>query len=199
MRIVSKFRDYYDSAGAFTYAPEPVYIRERSTTRLKAVERSMLFAPRLCNFVLIGFCGKVYPAIKVSDCSVVFYSFESCVETATKFMSCRSNESRRAIRVFFDRWKNDTSPEWSKQLFENSPVFAVSPYSWQYYAVELNPILRPLEFFRVFGAYAAYQEIEMYLSNQAIPQKKMPEISDEMKALAHGFDKYSFRAEKKRR
>ena len=64
---------------------------------------------------------------------------------------------------------------------------------------QLNPILRPLEFFRVFGAYAAYQEIEMYLSNQAIPQKKMPEISDEMKALAHGFDKYSFRAEKKRR
>jgi hypothetical protein len=50
-----------------------------------------------------------------------------------------------------------------------------------------------LEFYRVFDPYQAYQEVAMWLSNQAVPIKPIPEMSDEIKAESKGFNKFSFR------
>jgi hypothetical protein len=47
--------------------------------------------------------------------------------------------------------------------------------------------------------YQAFQEIAMWLSNQAVPQKPMPVIDDEMKVATHGFDQHSFRKPKSKR
>lgn len=60
-------------------------------------------------------------------------------------------------------------------------------------SIKFNAPLKGFEFFRVFEAYAAYQELMMYLGSQAEPRKPIPPISDETMAEIKGFDKWSFR------
>lgn len=43
--------------------------------------------------------------------------------------------------------------------------------------------------------YTAYQELQMWMSNQAIPHKPIPKVSDKDMVTAKGFDKWSFRKE----
>lgn len=61
------------------------------------------------------------------------------------------------------------------------------------YRIEFNPNLSAYEFAKVVDPYTAFMKLEMWFCNRAEPRKKMPEISDELKAQSKGFDKYSFR------
>lgn len=65
------------------------------------------------------------------------------------------------------------------------------------YRIHYNACLKDYEFYRVFDTIAAYQEIAMWLGNQAEPRKPIPDISDEVMAEIKGFDKFSFRKDKK--
>ncbi len=76
------------------------------------------------------------------------------------------------------------------------PIFvAYSPGRWirQDHTIVYNPLLKPFGFVRLFDPYVAFQEIAMFMANQAIPQDPMPVIPDDMKILTHGFNKWSFR------
>lgn len=59
--------------------------------------------------------------------------------------------------------------------------------------IEYNALLGPHEYYRVFDPYQAYQEINMFMSNLAVPEKQMPIIPDDMKIHSHGFNQWSFR------
>lgn len=63
--------------------------------------------------------------------------------------------------------------------------------------VVLNGHLKQFEFYKVFDAYQAFQEISMYLGSMAVPLKEVPHIDDRTMAEAKGFDKFSFRKDKK--
>ncbi len=67
-------------------------------------------------------------------------------------------------------------------------------------SITVNPILKDRAFIKVVNPYLAFQEISMYIGSNLAKQKD-PEVkfSDELKAEIHGFDKMSFRKEKKRR
>lgn len=56
-----------------------------------------------------------------------------------------------------------------------------------------NGSLRQLQFYRIFDPFQAFQEINMWLNNQAIPIKDIPKLDDEIMAEIKGFNKYSFR------
>jgi hypothetical protein len=77
-------------------------------------------------------------------------------------------------------------------LHEKAPVIAV--YSdW----VEINPNLRKMGFQAVMDPYTAYQELSMFLGNNMAQQlDPIPKTTDELKAHAHGYDKWSFRTHK---
>ncbi len=62
-------------------------------------------------------------------------------------------------------------------------------------SITYNALLRPLNFAKVKDPYTAFQEIAMWVSNLAAPQKDMPIISNKMKIATHGFDEWSFRRE----
>lgn len=71
MLIVSKFRDYYDTASAHGIDKECVFNREKKETELKtttlpytAEKYTKHFTIYMEPFVL-GFCGKIYPGIKI--------------------------------------------------------------------------------------------------------------------------------------
>lgn len=91
-----------------------------------------------------------------------------------------------------------------KDYFGNSPIF-VADYNLRtvkneagkevivYGDIFYNSPLKQLEFFRIFDPYQAFQEINMWLSNQATPMKPIPEMTDQIKIESKGFDKFSFR------
>ena len=72
MKIISKFKDYYDNAHGW-YSPEPTYIRENkefyypkldNNIKKKLAISGLFDAMPVCdigNRYLIAFCGKVYP------------------------------------------------------------------------------------------------------------------------------------------
>lgn len=64
------------------------------------------------------------------------------------------------------------------------------------FKVILNGCLKDLEFYRLFDSYQAFQEISMWLGNQAEPRKPLPKLDDLTMLEIKGFDKYSFRKQK---
>lgn len=97
MKIISKFKDYYDSAIGQGIDPNLIYLREKKEIKVKnnpddpAVgeissswfHRSTLIDSSYYSFhaYLLGFCGKIYPMIYVKkvgeDKGECFYKFET--------------------------------------------------------------------------------------------------------------------------
>ena len=62
------------------------------------------------------------------------------------------------------------------------------------FKLTINPNLKDLEFFKVYNAFTAYQEINMFVSGiLSKPEKEMPVISDKLKAQSKEFNEWSFR------
>jgi len=85
--------------------------------------------------------------------------------------------------------------EWVSSLFKHSsPIFlAETDLRKNTGKITYNAELKPFEFYRVFDSHSAYQEVAMWLSNQAVPIKPIPKISDKIMIEIKGFDKFSFR------
>ena len=75
MRIVSKFKDYYDGVQAMGYDPELVYVRESREMEGDFFDSFLLHDNHVFDFPdpkritfwfsIIGFCGALYPVIKI--------------------------------------------------------------------------------------------------------------------------------------
>ena len=60
--------------------------------------------------------------------------------------------------------------------------------------ITYNAMLRPHEFMRVFDPYTAFQEVQMYMANMAMPDRPIPQLSNDDLAHSKGHGgKYSFR------
>lgn len=57
----------------------------------------------------------------------------------------------------------------------------------------LNPKLADVQFFRALSPEQAYQELDMFFGNLAMPERNMVEIEDRYRIPQHGFDSTSFR------
>lgn len=80
----------------------------------------------------------------------------------------------------------------------NCPLFlSICPETKRYhqgpFQIVANACLKDVEFYRVFDSYAAFQELSMWLGNQAEPRKPIPKLDDVTMAEIKGFDKWSFR------
>lgn len=126
-----------------------------------------------------------------------------------------SYDRRNAFESFFQKNKEyEKSMEIkSAPLFENMrPIFVAVyepeysiPRSGQYRRqissgkVTYNCPLKQFEFYRIMPPFQAFQEISMWLSNQAVPFKPIPEMTNQIKIEARGFDKFSFRKDPKKK
>ena len=66
--------------------------------------------------------------------------------------------------------------------------------------MHVYPVLKDLEFYKLFDPYTCFQTIEYYLTNELvkpdeISQEIQDTITDELKAQAHGYNRFSFRKE----
>jgi len=173
-------------------------------------------------YEVILFCGKPYPLIKVkayihnlpekqNSINIVAYKIEDIDRVAEKHASSKirdgyfdkkskSRFSHNTLSSFFEVEKKNKSyyDYVEKGGITSCPIFLFSNKYMNLIGIAHNPCLKDIEFFRVMDSYAAFQEIQMYLANVAIPQKEMPIVSDDLNAESHGFDKYSFRKDKQK-
>lgn len=178
------------------------------TSNLKSVYRIEHFVREFgtTNIGFVLFCNKVYPYIefKVTERTGKFsYVNEEVV--------CYNMKSVEKLMEKYDDGSSGVSTMMTKakELFSNSgkelkglielhfeykcPVFLVV-YNGFRDSVIINPSLKKAEFFKVFEAYSAYQELSMFIGGVLTTSApKTVEISNEMKAAKHGFDKYSFK------
>lgn len=227
MRIIADNRDYYDCIQTYGQDQSLVYFRKPKEVHLKrgqwpwarssrgqwtfAVIDAWWFWDYEITQYIIGFCGKIYPMLKLFNCSdksrkcfnmdevdaFVEENLKSGEKKAYRgqapWWSCRSVRRSQFVR-FFDDCKRQQDSYSNYFLEKLCPIFVARYSRWQESMITYNALLRPYDFVKVFDPYAAFQEIAMFLGNMAMPEKVMPIISDELKLRSKGFSDQSFRS-----
>ena len=217
MLIVSKFHDYYDSAVAYGVDKSVVYKRETRQT-----EDSKRWSPenklhgkkrvwQVEEFV-VGFCGKIYPAIKLVEDSPSVIVETKCfydLDSLNKFLedegvnvtankSWRSNwgrYSRYYISNASDRKKWFDINHHADKKFDAVFMKKKCPmFIYNHKGMIYNPRLKDVNFQKIMDSYTAFQEIYMYISGVlGTNENDMVNISDRDMLKKKGFDKWSFK------
>jgi hypothetical protein len=226
MRIKSTFHDYYDSVQSMGQDHSLLYLRMPKEVELK--ESPFPFIKHLRHWggidivaarYVIGFCGKIYPVLEMQHPSKSEIENVFCFNVAQVDKYLEANFKPDSVKRYRagKRWYD---PYWtytrrgSVESFFAECLATQEKYS-QLFTVNCCPVwiykfrhgtsimtyngrLRDVEFYRMFDTYSAYQEISMYLGNLAAPEKPLPKIDDKTMAEIKGFDKFSFRKDKKK-
>lgn len=213
IRIISKFKDYYDSVQSYGQ-DDLVYVREPSEIEVedpKGIWYCGYLGDITSRLGCVGFCGNLYPYVTLYKDYVDPHTFYS-VEEVTKFVvPLLKKKDVETYHNKYSRWSNYLSEGRVKRFFEEknweiyhkqldiAPIFVIE-YKRNYNdptTLALNPPLKNLQFYKLFDSYTAFQELFMYISNTAQPEKGIPKVSDSDMIVAKGFDKHSFRKQKK--
>lgn len=212
MRIISKFHDYYDSL--MSHGDSIVYVREKLEIPIKQVKSNEI---RSFNSSLgyhepinhIFFCGKHYkcvridipdktqPIVNVNPISYVkitkcFYSLEHLEKVKTLLDNYKFYEKffiedkpRRLSKYF----KRESVKIPDLNIYYQSPIVMLERDR----NITINSSLKEFEFFKVKNVSQAFQEIEMYISNNLVnDETNMAQVAPEHRKGAR-FDKWSFR------
>lgn len=207
MKIISKFKDYYDTASSYGIDKEVLYVRTPHKTKLTNKQNGF---GRLNSYIngyevekrLIGFCGEIYPLLILYPTDgykrvpgadpVLCYTKEEFLEhyTIKKTRNYYFYGVEQPIDVFY--YQDYSS---YKELFQSlkAPIFMTTVEGRETY-IETNIPLKPLQFYRLKDAPTAFQEIFQFVSGVLTgSDKPMVKISDKDKIAKRGFDKWSFR------
>jgi hypothetical protein len=108
--------------------------------------------------------------------------------SAAKYTSAYLSNRKTFEQVFKD--------EKFKKLVDHAhdaPIAVLLESKYDKTRVIRNPVLDTLQFVRVFQGVLAFQELERWMNNIAVPIKPIPDIDDKYMAASKGYDKFSFR------
>ena len=219
MRIISEQKDYYDCVQATGQDQSLVYVRKPEEVLSKSrkwdfplFESGYWFTPSVDTTEhIIGFCGKIYPMLELvrDQLSTKCFTIEQVDKFLKQVLKPKQfkiyqgissgrrfywGPTRRTKYVqFFEECRKEQNSHLEKFNEKRCPVF-VAVYAKSKVVITYNGLLKPYEFVRIFDPYTAFQEIAMFMSNMAMPEKVMPTIPDEMKIFSRGFTDQSFRA-----
>ena len=159
---------------------------------------------------IVGFCGKLYVGWKLyNEGKELPIGGRELITTITY-----DNENIKEL-VELHSWDGNFEDNLNYVLTYdpieffrgfNSPVFIHdSDYGrkdfdrrWPHYNPKffINPLLKEYQFYKIFDAVQAFQEIQMFLSGVlGNKEKDIVEVQDKYKITQHGFNKWSFRKE----
>jgi hypothetical protein len=224
MRIISRFQDYYDRSLAHGADQTRVFLRDTTEyteqhknsevpvhlTQLTNLLKGDMSSGRASLFpFLVAFAGKLYPGVRchltgsaadnppTQSTAEIVYDFGSLqrfctahqVDLDKKGLFDRRSQAQR-FKAFFDLAGSDRC---GAMLAEHGISIAVV-IKGRPGCVLVNPQLKTFEFFRVFDAWQAYQELDMYIGALAAPDTKPPvQVADADRIQQHGFNRQSFR------
>lgn len=243
MRIISKFKDYYDSCMAYGQDNNLVYLRKGEELEVSPdckFRTEIHNASRLHEDVvymhrgLIGFCGKFYAYIRVYSYGDKFpsirktsyyYDYESLLKDYPNFGDTKgkgflTKEIVPRLERDIKLWLNDKSwvsyswgsrkqtPDtfnWKtleKMFYDHkTPIFSLRDDrdSQTGYSITTNICLSERNFYKAMDAFTTFQELSMFLGNDLCSTQtpEMPVGDDVTIARSKGYDKYSFRKDKK--
>jgi hypothetical protein len=213
MRIISKFRDFYDGVMKTGMDREVVYVRETVEVPLKesfGIDFSTKYEGSYYKIetFYFGYCGEIRRVMVVStwypDCEKtrdVFFQYE-------EFKEFMLNNNIGSKYDFGERrwWPSkyqkfmDLDTSKMKELFHThqTPLFFLnhvhSYRSPDKTILTMGPSLQGINFQKIKDAYTTYQDIFQFVAGTLNkPESKMVKISDKDKIAKHGFDKWSFR------
>lgn len=224
MRIISPFKDYYDGVQKSIQVDLTIsYVRNLITQKLdkwifpsfgKNKNSSISYSDRLASVSVVGFCGKIYPLLECTTVqrnilnsedlpTINIYSKQEADKFFSKYTKNyeRSNSiygvNKNIVNSFFDECKVNQNKYRDMFLDLRVPIF-IARWS-KSKNITLNAKLEDIDFMKLFDSFSAFQEIFMFMSNMAYPDKYIPPIDNDMKIATHGFDiKKSFRKEAKK-
>jgi hypothetical protein len=217
--IISKYHDYYDTAIGFGIDKTCVYKRAETTHKSPIFLHTREERKKNNRFVIseriLGFCGKIFPIIRVrreqnGGIGIInfFYSAEEFIKFLVKHGLFKDKKHKYAgsgnilceagIRNVFDlsQYKN------LENLFRkySVPTFYIKKKSGYGHSREeliTNFQLKKINFQRIVDPYTAFQEIYMFISGVlGNTEKDTSDIDDKVKAQQKGFNKLSFRSQK---
>jgi hypothetical protein len=214
MRIISKFRDYYDGVMKTGMDREVVYVREREEIDLGREFEIGFSTNRSGSYhkvetLFLGYCGEIYRVYVIefsghpisASWKFVTYDYEEFKEVMMKwgFGSKYEFSEGRWWAGNYQKFR-DYDTNRFKDLFHKfqTPLFLITNvHSYRApdkTALTLGPSLKDLDFQRIKDAYTTYQDIFQFVAGTLNkPENKMVKISDKDKIAKHGFDKWSFR------
>lgn len=224
MKIFSKFHDYYDVAMRYGVDEDTSYVRntielqsnselyKRILNHVKSkIDIGCLTYSKFSYFCIL-FCGSMYFATKkyslVSQNERCFYDYDSMAsyykhdEDVIHFLET-GNSNRRykhwfrteTLKDVFNKFPLLKDPETIDIQQSTSPIITVNYSNIRNIEIHIDPMLKPLEFYRVVDPFTAYQELFMFVSGvMGGTSPKMIQIQDKVRFEKHGFDsKISFR------
>jgi len=173
------------------------------------IKKELRIVYRSISPFIIGFCGKLYVGWKLySEGKMLPYGDKELITTITY-----DNENvKKLVEQFswdgnFEDNLNYVLTYNAIDLFRkfNTPVFIydsdynrknIDKYWRNNPKFFINPLLKEYEFYKVFDAVQAFQEIQMFLAGVlGNKEKEIIEVADKYKIEQHGFNKWSFRKE----
>ncbi|MEN6367628.1 MAG: hypothetical protein ABFC88_12510 [Thermoguttaceae bacterium] len=227
MRIISKFRDFYDSIQRQGQDRSLIYLREPK--EVESNDSPFPFTDVLRTWgtdivervMIVGFCGRIMPVLRIGcprdeKVKPIFaYKVEEIdafVKRHFKSLSVERYYAAKSRGYWSERWRYTPHRKFVEffqaakahagayaQWFQDqrSPIFLGQRRQGKY-IVTYNARLEDVEFYRQVDPYTAFQEIQMFLGAMASPEKPIPKIDDKTMAEAKGFDKFSFRKPKQK-
>lgn len=193
MRIISKFKDYYDSASAYGVDVEKIYVRDTKTSTIPVIGDWWNSSLRMEKYDIIGFCGEIYPIYNAANQYDDPTTRKERILYGDDAMKFKSNLNWQTIskkEPFFieDEYYKDDYDYWDtcrqyEKLVKNEilksiftqhsvPVFHIKSNaatkkdnkgSTWEIQITLNPNLKDLCFFKVKDSVQAFSEIHQFL------------------------------------
>jgi hypothetical protein len=218
MILYADFHDYCDKAIGFGIDEKVHY--NRYTKEIDILLQTKNDRPSHHNAGLIGFCGNIFPYIKLHKLDKRFcysygedrpkvveicfaFSFETYKEKEADWHNFSNDFGYRdrirdtKLKQFFIDWATQSDSVFREQKI---PIWVMRFNSGNEKNGIANPKLKDYQFERIKDATTAFQEISIYLANILVEQKPIAVVEDKYRIQQHGFDlKESFRNTKRRK
>jgi hypothetical protein len=166
------------------------------------------------GYFILGFCGKLYVGWKLyKEVKKQGYPNFNLITTITYDFDeikkiIKSKNRHGNMEDLVNYIKTYDAMQFFRDL--NAPAFVYdADYHrnsiYEYTGIKstagtrfaVNPILKDYEFYKVFDAFQAFQEVQMFMGGVlGRGEKPITEVADKYKITQHGFDKFSFRKDK---
>jgi len=201
MRIVSKFRDYYDSMQKYADYDMTPYYRNMIVKIDNSIDTGIKNPSKCINQFSVGVCGRIYNAFsfsfydyKLKESFINFYYTKEVVENR---FGKNTHNLKQLISV-----KEDDSIfiKYSTPIFivtkDYKNNFTIAAHTFnkiKTYNLVKYDTLESINFQEFMSPETIYTEIQSYIKFLTKEYITEPVVSDKIKAEIHGFTKDSFR------